>query len=119
MILTSPSKGRFRWKKQAKTPSRPEIEPFLWPLTHLYQSVHENSRFHGQIVIFGSCFQPLVAGDAVERDEGEEDWCLADVGLEFRIGSVRGCLTDFETACSAEHDIYDSEIADAGDYPLP
>lgn len=70
-------------------------------------------------MIFESCFQPLVAGNAVERYEREEYRCLADVGLEFRIGSVRGCLTDFETAGSAEHDIYDSEIADAGDYPLP
>ena len=55
---------------------------------NLYQSVHENSRFHGQIVIFGLCFQPLMAGDAVERNEGDEDRGLADVGLEFRVGSI-------------------------------
>lgn len=119
MILTSPSKGRFRWRKQAKTPSWPEIEPFLWPLTTFNQSVHENGCFCGQIVISRSCFQPLVAGDAVEWDEGEEDRGLMDVVLEVGIGSVGGSLTDFETTGSAEHHVYDSEIADAGDYPLP
>lgn len=39
-------------------------------------------------MISGLCFQPLMAGDAVERDEGEEDRGLADVGLEFRVGSI-------------------------------
>lgn len=39
-------------------------------------------------MISGLCFQPLVAGDAVEWDEGEEDRGLMDVVLEVGIGSV-------------------------------
>ena len=55
----------------------------------------------------------------VNRHERKQDRCLLDVCLIFRILTVCEVLTDLESACSAEHHIDDSNVADGCDYPLP
>ncbi len=56
---------------------------------------------------------------AVDRHERKQDRCLLYISLIFRILSVDFVLTDFKSACSAEHYVYDSDISDSSDYPLP
>ena len=66
-----------------------------------------------------SGLQPFVLGYAVQRNERQQDRCLASVCLVCRVGAVYQVLTKFQSAGSAEHHIDDSKIAQDCDDPLP
>ena len=65
------------------------------------------------------CLKPLVFYYTVERHAREKDWGLLYVCLIFRVVAIVLVLTKLKPACAAEHYIYNSDISDCSDYPLP
>ena len=49
---------------------------------------------------------------AVDRDKWEKDRGFLYICLIFRVFSVCSILADFESAGSAEHHVYDSDVSD-------
>ena len=65
------------------------------------------------------CLKPLVFYNAIKRHARKKDRGLLYICLILRVVAVIFVLTEFESACTAEHYIYDSDISDCSDYPLP
>ena len=55
----------------------------------------------------------------VDRNEWKKDRGLVYICLILRVLSIGSVLADFKSSCSAEHHIYDSDVADCCDDPLP
>ena len=67
----------------------------------------------------GSADEPLGVRDAVQRDEGDEDWGVLGVVLVLRVAAILLVLAQFKATRAAEHDPADAQVpADGGD-PLP
>ena len=56
---------------------------------------------------------------AVDRHEWKEDRSFLYICLIFRIISISKILPYLKSAGSAEHNVYDSDITDSINHPLP
>ena len=55
----------------------------------------------------------------IDRYKWEKDGCLLDICQIFRILAVCEVLSYFESTCTTEHYIYDTDVSDAGNDPVP
>ena len=72
-----------------------------------------------RLLINPLCLKPLVLLHTVDRNEWQKDRGLLYICLILRVSSIGSVLTDFESACSAEHHIYDADVSNRCNDPLP